>query len=446
MHRCGSSMAQKSVLRSADVKARRKALLLSALSRAATRTKMLMMTTTAAARTIRSFHSSRITFTESSSYWRQVFPAEKFVSVWEPHHFRDNGGSPSSISLLEREDPTLNVASKHVIHQLQQFYRRGYTFTPTFVTREWCHLILEQLSAAPTTATAGPTRNDTSSASWWERTQRADALLSAMHLMDPLQSRRTPFELPRPNGRTYRLVLEMYARFVPSREGASLDYDDEANLAAANRARDWVLRMQEEYRVGVDLSLQPSVVEWNLVLLAYANAPHVDRARRALAVLTQHMLLSDKSDANYLVDASSFLFLARACGYAAPNATAAQAGAHCAAQIWDLLLHTEVLRQRIVPTLQSQFYSLMLQSIRPMNQSELRERLFEEIFDQARNCGKLNHIIVKEFLLHAKPLALVDLILGPERLANVRGLSSQEAAKQLVASMPAEWSKNRDGH
>lgn len=60
-----------------------------------------------------------------------------------------------------------------------------------------------------------------------------------------------------------------------------------------------------------------------------------------------------------LVDASSFVFLARACGYAVPNVQAAQGEAHCAAQVWDLLQQNDMLRQRIVSTLSSHFYSFL---------------------------------------------------------------------------------------
>lgn len=46
------------------------------------------------------------------------------------------------------------------------------------------------------------------------------------------------------------------------------DDDDGRSLPTAIQARDWVLRMQTEYRFRLELSLRPLVVEWNLVLQA----------------------------------------------------------------------------------------------------------------------------------------------------------------------------------
>ena len=391
--------------------------------------------------------------------WRDVFPAVQYASVWEPHFFANHAAisasshnSSAALSLsLQDEDPALDVASKHVIDLLQQFYRTGIAHIPIFVTRDWCHLILEQLGTPPP-----PKQEQQQSREQfisWERTQRADALLSAMHLMDVLQARKMPFELPRPNARTYRLVLEMYARHQQQQPSSSSldddDDDDKASLAVALRARDWVLRMENEYRMAADLSLKPSVIEWNLVLQTYAQSPCTDRARQALAVLTQHMLQGDSGSSTtdmQLVDATSFLFLARACGHAVPNAQAAEAGAHCAAQVWDLLMEKDALRQRIVPTLKSHFYTTMLQSIRHLTRSDLRERMFEQLFDGARAHGKVNSLLVREFLINARPLALVELAMGVDRLSAVKGLSPAQAASKLVHIMPPEWTQHRDGN
>lgn len=80
-----------------------------------------------------------------------------------------------------------------------------------------------------------------------------------------------------------------------------------------------------------------------------------------------------------------------------------------------------------------------MQSARHLTKSDLRKRLFEQVFDQAQANGKVNAIIIQEYLLNATPFVLVELALGANRLAAVKGLSPSQAAAKLMEIIPATY-------
>ena len=385
--------------------------------------------------TRRFYHATRITLFDHSAtastaaaaaaapeqkrQWQELFPPAQFVSVWETPRRDEYFGS------LEEDDKALDTASRHVIAGLQRLYRTGYIPTQSIITRDWCHYVLQQLGDAPAISLA--------------RIQRARALLAAMRLMETMDSMSVAYELPRPNARTYRLVLDMYTRVVMTDKDISAD----AALAVAHETRDLVVRMEQDYRTAADLSMRPTVVEWNRVLQVYAQQPHEWRAQHAVQdVLFPHMLNAD----NLVVDGSSLLFFLRACGFQVPSEQAAVRGAWMATVVWERLMRDKAVHERVMPMLLSQFYSLFMQTIRHLPPSDQREQVFAEAFEHAKRAGKLNSIIVKEFLMHAKPKKLVERVLGADRLAKVVNLKPTVAAQKLLEDMPAEWSANQDSN
>lgn len=377
----------------------------------------------------------------------------------------------------DKNEATLEINSKHLIDSIQLLYRTGVVRDNLVVTREWCHYVLQQLGnhhdtsssssnkknsgggdddgtggGGSSTGTGTGTDHHTTSHNKTvsvERTQRAEALLDAMKLLESPEvaqhASSLPFALPSPNGRTYRLVLDMYARTSTSTtaSGTTVSTPD---LSMAESALALVLGMQQDFQRGADLDRQPTVVDWNMVLQAYANSSHPRRAVHVVEeVFLKHMLPLVNKD-NPIVDASSLLFVARACGYRVPTPEAQGLGAEVAAKVWERLVAWQQEQQQqaqvsssLMATLTSPFYGLFLQTIRHLPPSDQRERLFEDVFNQARQHGKLNAVIVKEFIIHAKPLELVQRALGEQRLLSVRGLEPTEAASKLVAEMPLEW-------
>ena len=171
--------------------------------------------------------------------------------------------------------------------------------------------------------------------------------------------------------------------------------------------------------------------------------PHrVHRAEHAVQVLLEDMMLSDK---RALVDASSLVFVLRACGFEVPTPEAAQLGAVQAVKVWEYVLSDATWRSQLVPQLSSFFYSLMLQTIRHLPPSDQREHLFAQIWHVAAQMGKVNVFVLQEFLAHAKPARLVTNALGAARLEAVRGLALPDAARSMVAGLPTEWTQHADG-
>ena len=258
-----------------------------------------------------------------------------------------------------------------------------------------------------------------------------------MQLMDRMDIRSAPFEVPSPNGKTYRLVLDMYTRA----DIAGTDVTPEQSLSTAYDVLDLVVRMEQSYRTVAELQMKPTVVEWNRVLQVYAQTKHPHRAHHAVHdVLFPHMLNPE----SLVVDGSSLWCILRACGFQVPSEEAAVRGAHVAALVWERLMQDHVVYERVMPLLRSHFYSLLLQCVRHLPPSRQREQIFEEAFAQASKAGKLNAVIVQEFLANAKPHFLVERVLGAERLAKVVNLKPKESAQILLRNMPPEWSANKD--
>lgn len=353
---------------------------------------------------------------------QDVFPPIQFVPIWETH-YPNHGG--------KLENDALDTATKHVIAMIQRLYRRSYFPIPSFVTREWCHHLLQQLGES--------SASDRSNFVPWAHMQRAKVLLEAMQLTSELDTRSMPFELPRPNGKTYRLVLEVYARTEPP------PTDNNNNLLVAHQARDLVLRMEADYRATADLTLRPTVVEWNRVLETYAQAQHDDRATYAVQVLLEHVMTATDGRSLSFVDTTSLLLAFRACMYRVPSPQAATKGAVAAAKLWERLVD-DPSAHHLWLQCKSHVYSHFMQAIRHLPPSDQRERLFAQAMEQARRYGKVNDVIVNEFIVHAKPMSMVQSILGKERLQAVKGLPPQQAAQQLVASLPASWSQHQDSN
>lgn len=414
--------------------------------------------------------SSLSSLTQQELSWKHVFPPLQYVSPWDDDVASSSTSSSTSLRLQKSslwQDTALDVNSRQVIACLQELYRTGKNNNNnenhdgggggSVVTLEGCHYVLQQLGSTSSHNNSNSNKGLVTA----ERTQRAETLVETMQLLEASAPSQTmmPFALPTPNGRTYRLLLDIYARTEVSSKSADNTNDGDDSLSVAQRARQLVLRLQDDYRHGADLDRKPTVVDWNMVLQAYANAPHPDRATHAVNdVFLPHMLESDNNVTT--MDASSLLFVMRACGFRVPTNEARRTGALLAAQIWERLFidstststdtgrdkqqqQQQEMMKRLIPTLMPQFYSLFLQTIRHLPPSDQRQRLFEEAFCMARDQGKLNHVIVKEFIMHAKPWSLVERVVGTNRLQAVKGLEPSQAARQLVANMPTEWTNEQ---
>jgi PP-loop superfamily ATP-utilizing enzyme len=360
--------------------------------------------------------------------WHQVFPPTEFVNPWETHYF----ASPLSNADLDNK-------IRHAIATLQQFYRAGYRKVPAFITPAMCKTLLDALIASPSSSTKDSSNdtsnkkndkeedvNDIQDSAASAQADRADALLRTMQLMNTLHAASAPFVLPRPNGAIYRSVLEILAHCQHKHN----------TLEWAHRARSLVQRMQQDYRQQADLYLRPTVVEWNLVLMACAASTHPDRAALAVDILRTDMGVLDADGMPAVtIDLSTVLHVLRACN------TGTVQGAEYAVQVWHTLLHDPALRQRLWPTLPAAVYSTALRCFRYLPPSLEREHLFQQTWHFACMYGRVNVYVINEMLIHAKPLAIVVQAMGEERLRAVRGLHPQEASERLERMLPQEWTQ-----
>jgi hypothetical protein len=398
---------------------------------------------------------------------QSLFPSATYASAWErstesswllPLANRNNHNNENDTG----EEQALDTASRHVIDRLQGLLRTGIVTDETpIVTRAWCHMILQQLGGGEDCSSNSRSNSHSNSRRHKSvsvaSTLRAAALLQTMQSLEGLPAHGLPYILPTPNGRTFRLVLELYTHTTQQPSDAAPN-----DLHLAQQARALVHQMEDDYRTAAALDRKPTVVDWNMVLQTYANAQHDERALHAAHVLQHDMSggssshtssSSSSSSSHSLVDASSLLFVLRACAYRIPSDQAGSLGARVAAQLWHDWLATKHPEPTssgspeaanphhlsLASSLSAYFYSLFLQAIRRLPHSVERETLFEAAFLHARAHGKINAVVVQEFLMHAKPLALVQEVLGAERMVAVQGLAPKQAAQQILMLLPAEW-------
>ena len=150
----------------------------------------------------------------------------------------------------------------------------------------------------------------------------------------------------------------------------------------------------------------------------------------------------------------SYITLLRTCSYDTRDDDEALLGANVAIKIWQELFESDE-RNRIESNavadaerdLPSQFYATFLHAIRCLPDrgrgSELRYHYFKKCFELACERGKVNTVVVHEFLVHARSKELSYHFLKPH-LERIRGLQPHQAVPILVDRLPRDWTVRAD--
>jgi hypothetical protein len=218
------------------------------------------------------------------------------------------------------------------------------------------------------------------------------------------------------------------------------------------------------------VELKPSGFHWNCVLLAWENAPsHGDGSDPGQpswdrSVPAAKLFLDNLSQ----MDDSCYKTMMRICRHDQTNEKAAELGGSVAVKIWQETIEREGPKddnrslafgsgegegddtsagQPQVPDLTSHFYASFLQAIRGLPRSSpLRDAYYEAGFRRALEKGKLNAVIVNEFLVHNTSAALYQRFIRPHYAdKSWKHLEPAEAARRILGRMPASWRDRADG-
>ena len=315
-----------------------------------------------------------------------------------------------------------DYATRHLIQLLQELHQKGAPRTADRVTTERCNHTIQQLL-----------QNNIHGGA-----HRADAILQTMQLfhdiMDTTSNQQLlPMEIPKPNRETYNTVLQLYSRTPGPR-------------SVPDRAQQIMEQMEWRYQNAGEMELKPHSFHLNCVLLAWKECDNDDKAVHAAKVLfhNKDMIVdeNDDDDSNRKT-VGPYITLLRICAHNHPDEKAALLGANVAIKLWQQIMET-VTTFNEIPDLPSHFYAHFLQAVRNLPSSnELRERYFDAGFGRACEKGKVNPVVLHEFLVHAKSGKLFRKYLAQHGQA-IRGLPAQEAAKVLFQAIPKMWKEQAD--
>ena len=236
--------------------------------------------------------------------------------------------------------------------------------------------------------------------------KQADQLLQAMQAFELWSTdtqpthKRLPMELPRPDRATYTRVLHLYA-----------------HSGNPHRCLELVSHMHFLYRDHGQLDLKPDAMHYNSCILAWKEEAHPQRALYAYQILQRALV--EKGD-----DHLDFLYVN------VLRLAALDKVDHVATSVWKLRK----------PGWPSHVYAHVLQAVR---ESPQRVDLFREVLQVAIEQGKVNRIVLNEFLVHVQDRAVFEEILGAYK-EQIYGLSRAKALETLMELIPAEWTKNAD--
>lgn len=364
---------------------------------------------------------------DSSTDWKDWFSAAEYTSPWENEHsWLDH--NPVSLDFAPAD-----YASRHLIQLLQELFHAGRPLSDDRITTERCNHALQLLLKM----------NEIQG-----RAFRADAILQTMELFDTYhtstigdvdqtfssrkqqrqQQHKLPLEIPKPDRFTYNTVLQLYARTRGSRE-------------IPMRCQELVKKMEWRYRELGELDMKPHAFHWDQVLLAWKECTDWDKAAHAAKIFLEKRLEG-------LVDVTSYITLLRICGHDHANEKAALLGANVAVKLWQVVMEeTDGNVPSGSPTVEdlpSHFYAHFLQAIRCLPTGSMREYYFDACFAAACKYGKVNAVILNEFIVHVNSPQVFGQWLAPYKDL-VRDKTPKQASYILFSHIPAEWKARADG-
>jgi hypothetical protein len=368
---------------------------------------------------------------DNSTDWKDWFSAAEYTSPWE------NENSWLDQYPVSLDFAPADYATRHLVQLLQELFHAGRPLTYDRITTERCNHALQLLLKM----------NEIQG-----RAFRADAILQTMELFDTYQAstivgadpaslpsssrqqrqrqHKLPLEIPKPNRFTYNTLLQLYARTRGSRE-------------IPLRCQALVEKMEWRYRVLGELDMKPHAFHWDQVLLAWKECTDWDKAAHAAKIF-----LEKRSEG--LVDVTAYITLLRICGHDHANEKAALLGANVAVKLWQVVMeetdgsHSVPSVGPTVEDLPSHFYGHFLQAIRCLPTGRMRDYYFDACFAAARKNGKVNAVIINEFIVHVNsPKVFFGQWLAPYK-DRVRGKPPKQAAGILFECIPAEWKARAD--
>jgi hypothetical protein len=357
-----------------------------------------------------SFGSSRI----EHSDWKDWFTAAEYYDPWEESEtVTDWLGQPLDL-------PHADCVSKHLIQLLQEQYKFGRPVTTDRVTTERCHHVLKQLLEQQKESIR--LGGAATSVHW---AKRADAILQCTRLFEnrpPMQGRQE-YPTPRADREMYNLLLLMYGQTVGGPE-------------VPGRAKEIVDEMRRRFKDG-DIDLKPNSFHWNCVLLAWKESNDPEKSVEAAKLLVDMYKRGE-------VDPSSFVHMFRICAHHHPNETLASLGARVAVKVWQETIE----EANFNVDLSSFVYAMFLQAIKHLPDGKIAGKLKDKYFDaclgRAKDHGKVNTVIVQEFLVNNKSKEVFEKYFGPYA-SRVKGLPVDEASRVLVNEyIPMFWKEHAD--
>lgn len=320
-----------------------------------------------------------------------------FESPWE--------ATNSWIKPLEGQQ-ILDIQSRHVLQLLQEHYQHKRPLSFDEVTTDRCNAVLNLLFSNGIHNT-----NDSRVFTHTERSDRAHDIMQAMQLFDEYPRTAGDRRLcawPAPDRETYRAVLHLDSRTAgPAR--------------IPERALQVVWHLQDLYETRGQVQFKPHGFHWMCVFYAWKECTDEDKAQRAL-----ELLFKLRQDERVELNDTVYLTVLRLCAASPDEATI-----EGAVQLWNFLKDKELI---------SHYYSAFLQVFRYLPNKK-RVPLFEECFQQACHLGKVNQVILNEFLVHAKWQSLIAKYFGAYPIS---GLRPKQAVQVLVRSVPSSWMQNAD--
>jgi hypothetical protein len=371
---------------------------------------------------------------DNSTDWKDWFSPAEYTNPWE----NENSWLDHNPVDFEPAD----YATRHLVQLLQELFHTGRPLTGDRITTDRCNYVLQLLLK----------KNEVQG-----RAARADVILQTMELFDTyhsptivdtdpsssssspslrqqqkpqqLQPHRLPMEIPKPNRYTYNTLLQLYARTRGSRD-------------IPLRCQALVEKMEWRYRVLGELDMKPHVFHWNQVLLAWKECTDWDKAVHAAKIFMEKR-------AEGLVDVTAYINLLRICGHDHVNEKAALLGANVAVKLWQVVMEEENDGNKpsggpTVEDLPSHFYAHFLQAIRCLPAGSMRDYYYNACFAAACKHGKVNAVIIHEFIVHVKSPKVFYQWLAPYYKDRNHEMPPKQAAGTLFEYIPAEWKARAD--
>jgi hypothetical protein len=354
------------------------------------------------------------------SFSTNSFSPEEYASPW----------SKRKEWLQPLDHAPADYSTRHVVQLLQGLYNQESSMDR--ITTERCNGVLQKLLF--TQASTG-------------RAHRSNAILRTMQLFENMNMNINihSAELPTPTAETYNTVLKIHAQEqvmmvvdVDNNNDNTTKNNQQVQVQVALRAEEIVQHMQNCYQQGV-LDLNTHAFHWNMVLQCWSNSQHWEKPIHAAKVFLQ--MCQDQ-----VADKSSFLIMFRICMHQ-PNQTFTsktqeQLGGNVAIKVWQDTMEEDTPTTSSID-LNSHVYAHFLQAIRPLQDSPLRQEYFGACFDRACKYGKVNTVILREFLVHANSPTLFYQYFEPFQ-HQIKNLHPAKASQVLFECIPSSWTEHAD--